>query len=169
MRTIDLGSDKAVQNAIWSADSRGLFISNSTEAGAELLYKDLNGSVRTLWTLRGSRPSLEVRVSKNGRQLAIHTVLRESNMWMIEDSEPLNYSCLKGPADCRSRNSRNREALPINPCFLRWVLGDLKNSLAGSTGPKQREARCSIKVRSSGRSVLIVSGHPAAGFISELI
>ncbi len=79
---------KGVDNLLlvsWTADGKGLFVTNGTKTGSELLHMDLRGNTRLLW----KSGSLERRCfgvpSPDGRHLAIYDLQQRANMWMMEN------------------------------------------------------------------------------------
>jgi serine/threonine protein kinase/Tol biopolymer transport system component len=74
-----------LRELFWDVDGKGLFASAPSEHGAELVYVDLKGKMRSLWEVRGSNVFLAGRPSPDGRYLAIQGSAGSSNMWMLED------------------------------------------------------------------------------------
>jgi hypothetical protein len=79
---------KGVDNLLmvsWTADGKGLFVTNGTKDGSELFHMDLRGNTRLLW----KSGSLERRChgvpSPDGRHLAIYDLQQRANMWMMEN------------------------------------------------------------------------------------
>jgi len=67
----------------WTPDGKGLFVSNLTKDGSEILHLDLRGSTKVLWKCNSDKcfgiPS------PDGRQLAIYERKLTANMWMMEN------------------------------------------------------------------------------------
>jgi serine/threonine protein kinase len=67
----------------WAADGKGLFVSNLTKDGSELLHVDLLGNAKVLWKCNSSR--CFGQPSPDGRHLAIYERKLSANMWMIKN------------------------------------------------------------------------------------
>ena len=67
----------------WAADGRGLFVSNLTKTGTEVVHVDLRGKTQVMWKSVGG-PAFGIP-SPDGRHLAIDTSLQSANMWMMEN------------------------------------------------------------------------------------
>ena len=69
----------------WAADGNGLFVTNGTQNGSDLLHLDLRGNTTLLW----KSLSLERRCggvpSPDGHHLAIYDLQQSANMWMMEN------------------------------------------------------------------------------------
>jgi eukaryotic-like serine/threonine-protein kinase len=72
-----------IQLLIWAADGKGLFVSNRTKDGAEVVHVDLRGNTSVLWKCNG--PRCFGGPSPDGRHLAIYDWKQSSNMWMMEN------------------------------------------------------------------------------------
>jgi len=85
-----LDREIAVQNAArlvsldWAPDDKGFYTANQTLDGTELLYVDLEGRSRVLYRVPGLFQVWAIP-SPDGRQLAIMSGTRESNVWMLEN------------------------------------------------------------------------------------
>ena len=67
----------------WAADDNGLFISNITSGGIEIVHVDLQGDAKVLWKSNTDR-CLGIP-SPDGRHLAIYDWKQNANMWMMEN------------------------------------------------------------------------------------
>jgi len=67
----------------WSSDGKGLFVSNLTKDGGEVVHVDLRGRSRLLWKCHTDRCS--GLPSPDGRHLAIYERKVNANMWMMEN------------------------------------------------------------------------------------
>jgi serine/threonine protein kinase len=80
IRAKDLNNMSLLQ---WTADGNGLYVSNVTNNGSEILHVDLKGNVKLLWKSNSERcfgvPS------PDGRHLAIYDWKLSANMWMMEN------------------------------------------------------------------------------------
>jgi len=66
----------------WAADRKGLFVTRQVQGGSEILYVDLQGNTRSLYTcVKGCYGW----PSPDGRRLAINDTKQSSNMWMMEN------------------------------------------------------------------------------------
>jgi hypothetical protein len=72
------------QGVDWAADGKGFFIGNKVPGGTALLYADLQGNTRTIWTQPHGLRSSGVP-SADGRHLAMLGWVARSGLWMIED------------------------------------------------------------------------------------
>jgi dipeptidyl aminopeptidase/acylaminoacyl peptidase len=74
---------------IWAADGKGLFVTNKTKDGADILHLDLTGNTDLIWRSVGERGTYgsqsNVFPSPDGRHLAIKDFQQTANMWMMED------------------------------------------------------------------------------------
>ena len=80
IRAKDLDNMRWLQ---WSADGNGLFVSNITNSGSELLHVDLKGKAKLLW--RSNSDRCAGVPSPDGRHLAIYDWKLSANMWMMEN------------------------------------------------------------------------------------
>lgn len=69
----------------WAAGGYGLFVTNRSKTGSELLQMDLQGNTKSLWKSRSNEGECFAVPSPDGRHLAIYDVQRSANMWMMED------------------------------------------------------------------------------------
>jgi serine/threonine protein kinase len=79
---------KGVDNTLivsWAADGKGLFVTNGTKEGSELLYMDLRGNTRLLWKSASLGRRCFGVPSPDGRHLAINDMQQSANMWMMEN------------------------------------------------------------------------------------
>jgi serine/threonine protein kinase len=67
----------------WTADGKGLFVTNLTRDGAELRHVDLEGNTELIWRSIGG--VVGANPSPNGRYLAIDDPTTSANMWMMEN------------------------------------------------------------------------------------
>jgi eukaryotic-like serine/threonine-protein kinase len=67
----------------WSADGKGLLVSNGVRDGIVLLSVDLLGNAQVLWTNREGA-EIQSRPSPDGRHLAIGDSKVEGNIWTME-------------------------------------------------------------------------------------
>lgn len=74
-------------SAVWTVDGKGLFVGTDVAGGRALLYMDLKGNPSLLWQQKGSGSPTNVWgvPSPDGRHLAIHASMLNSNMWMAEN------------------------------------------------------------------------------------
>jgi DNA-binding winged helix-turn-helix (wHTH) protein len=84
-KILNLKNAPLIRNITWSADGKGLFASHPTKQGASLLYIDLHGYARALWTVRGQNVLLRALPSPDGKRLAIQTSSTEDNVWMLQN------------------------------------------------------------------------------------
>jgi len=82
-QTIPVKSLSRMQNVSWDADGNGLFVSNMTHDGSEIVHVDLLGNAKVLWQ-RNTNASF-VRPSPDGRHLAIYENRQSANIWMMEN------------------------------------------------------------------------------------
>jgi hypothetical protein len=68
----------------WAADGKSLFVSSQSPTSMTLLHVDLEGNATPLWDQRGVWRTWAIP-APNGRELAISSVARSSNVWMIEN------------------------------------------------------------------------------------
>ena len=66
----------------WTADGKGLFVSNLTKDGSEVLHVDLRGNTKVLWKCNSDK--CFGSPSPDGRQLAIYERKLTANMWMMD-------------------------------------------------------------------------------------
>jgi eukaryotic-like serine/threonine-protein kinase len=71
---------RAVQ---WASDGKGLFVSNLTKDGSEILHLDLKGNTKVLWKCNSDK--CFGNPSPDGRHLAIYERKLNANMWMMEN------------------------------------------------------------------------------------
>jgi hypothetical protein len=71
----------------WAADAKGLYVTNRTKEGSELLYMDLHGNTRVLRSCKGGsvRQSCFGVPSPDGRHFALDEMQRSANMWTMEN------------------------------------------------------------------------------------
>jgi serine/threonine protein kinase/Tol biopolymer transport system component len=69
----------------WAPDGKGLFVVASIPGGHALLYVDLKGNAHRLWESPGAVDETFLKLSPDGRHLAIHTWTTSANMWMAEN------------------------------------------------------------------------------------
>jgi eukaryotic-like serine/threonine-protein kinase len=74
---------KRMRSLDWAADGKGLFVSNITNHGSELLHLDMHGNTNLLWKCNGDR--CFGMPSPDGRHLAIYDWQLSANMWMMEN------------------------------------------------------------------------------------
>jgi Tol biopolymer transport system component len=74
-----------LRNITFTADGKGFFASHPSKHGAELLYVNLDGTVKVLWELPGYNVYLRALPSPDGRHLAILGSMVENNVWTMED------------------------------------------------------------------------------------
>ncbi len=67
----------------WAADGQGLYVSNVTNAGSELVHVDLKSNTTLLW--KCSTDACFGAPSPDGRRLAISAGTLSANMWMMEN------------------------------------------------------------------------------------
>jgi dipeptidyl aminopeptidase/acylaminoacyl peptidase len=68
----------------WAANGKGLFVTHETKAGSELVYVDLRGNAKTLWTNNAGLHPLGLQ-SPDGKKLAIQNSVYNGNMWMMDN------------------------------------------------------------------------------------
>jgi hypothetical protein len=85
MKTLNLQNSPLIRNINWSANGKGLFVSHPTKEGSALLYLDLRGNARTLWTVGGQNVLLRALPSPDGKRLAIQVSSTDDNVWMIQN------------------------------------------------------------------------------------
>ena len=66
----------------WAANRQGLFVSRKTQGPSDLLYVDLHGNSKSLYTCVRSCFGWP---SPDGRHLAINETKQSTNMWMMEN------------------------------------------------------------------------------------
>ncbi len=77
---------KNLLSVSWSADGRGLFVSNGPQGRAVLLHVDLQGNAQVLWRNYGDAGDGSGALpSPDGRHLAMLDSATESNIWMMEN------------------------------------------------------------------------------------
>jgi eukaryotic-like serine/threonine-protein kinase len=82
-QTIPVKSLNRMQNVSWAADGNGIFVSNMTHDGSEIVHVDLLGNAKVL---RQSNTNASfVRPSPDGRHLAIYENRQSANIWMMEN------------------------------------------------------------------------------------
>jgi eukaryotic-like serine/threonine-protein kinase len=69
----------------WTADGKGLFVTNGTKDGSELFHMDLRGITRLLWKSGSRERRCHGVPSPDGRYLAIYDLQQSANMWMMEN------------------------------------------------------------------------------------
>ena len=67
----------------WAADGKGLFVTNVTNSGGEILHLDLKGNAKVLWKCNSAR--CFGGPSPDGRHLAIYDWKLSANMWLMEN------------------------------------------------------------------------------------
>jgi len=67
----------------WTSDGKGLFVSNLTKDGSEILHLDLKGNTKALWKCNSDK--CFGSPSPDGRHLAIYERKLTANMWMMEN------------------------------------------------------------------------------------
>jgi Tol biopolymer transport system component len=73
-----------MQNLGWAADGNGLFVSNLTTDGTEIVHLDLQGDAKVLWKSNNDN-TIFGRPSPDGRHLAIYESRQSANMWTMEN------------------------------------------------------------------------------------
>jgi serine/threonine protein kinase len=68
----------------WSPDGKSFYCGSTSPQGGTLLYVDLNGNARVLWEYKGGGEEIWGVPSPDGRYIAIHGTVLNSNAWMIE-------------------------------------------------------------------------------------
>jgi hypothetical protein len=68
----------------WSPDNRGFYCGSLSFQGNALLYVDLKGNGRALYTYRGFGTGLDGIPSPDGRYLAIGRGITDSSGWVIK-------------------------------------------------------------------------------------
>jgi serine/threonine protein kinase len=79
---------KGVDNlliASWTADGKGLIVTNGTKDGSQLLHMDFQGNTRLLWKSASVERRCGGVPSPDGRHLAIYDLQQSANMWMMEN------------------------------------------------------------------------------------
>jgi len=71
----------------WAADGKGLYITNRTTDGSQLLHSDLEGNTRVLRNCKGTsvRQYCFGVPSPDGRHFAFDSTQRGANIWMMEN------------------------------------------------------------------------------------
>jgi len=71
----------------WAADGNGLFVTNRTQDGSEILYMGLHGNTSSLWKSgnKGYVGACGGVPSPDSRHLAIYDLQQNANMWMMEN------------------------------------------------------------------------------------
>jgi Tol biopolymer transport system component len=82
-QTIPVKSLYRMQNVSWAADGNGLFVSNMTHDGSEIVHVDLLGNTKVLW--QSNSDTSFVTPSPDGRHLAIFENRQSANIWMMEN------------------------------------------------------------------------------------
>jgi Tol biopolymer transport system component len=72
-----------IGQARWTADGKGLIVTDFTADGAVLMRLDLNGNRTRLWKC-ASRNTCFGSPSPDGRHLAVNQSNLTSNMWLLE-------------------------------------------------------------------------------------
>jgi serine/threonine protein kinase len=72
-----------IEIAAWAADGKGFLISNRSGEASVLIYVDLQGNAKALW--KCNFRACMGRQSPDGRHLAFRDVIRNANMWMMEN------------------------------------------------------------------------------------
>ncbi len=73
-----------MQQFVWAADGRGLYVADQIEGETILSYLDLQGNAHVLWENRGG-DWIYGKPSPDGRHLAIGVSTASRNMWMMEN------------------------------------------------------------------------------------
>lgn len=68
----------------WSSDGQGLYVGSVAPQGSTLLYVDLKGNARVLSQYKEASGLIWGVPSPDGRYLAIHVAVSNSNVWMLE-------------------------------------------------------------------------------------
>jgi len=68
----------------WTADSKGVYVGSWRSSRATLLYVDLNGNVRPLWSQPGPMGTWGIP-SPDGHHLAMVGASGEANVWIIDN------------------------------------------------------------------------------------
>jgi hypothetical protein len=71
----------ALGNLDWSGTGVGLFSTNVTPGGRELLFIRMDGSSQVLWSRQGT--PVAAIPAPDGTHLAIAAWTRQSNVWML--------------------------------------------------------------------------------------
>ena len=71
-------------NVTWASDGKGLYVASPTNGGCNLLYVDLNGKSKVVWSQRGGLSTIGMP-SPDGRQLALTGWSLSSNVWLMEN------------------------------------------------------------------------------------
>src|SRR5262249_9444689 len=70
-REIRLKDFHNLQTVQWTVDGKGLYVSNGIQGGVELLYVDLEGHARVIWTDHGGFTSTIALASPDGHHIAL--------------------------------------------------------------------------------------------------
>jgi DNA-binding winged helix-turn-helix (wHTH) protein/Tol biopolymer transport system component len=73
-----------LQSVNWTADGRGLYISNGIARGVALLHVDMQGNAQVLWKNRGYNSTVALP-SPDGRHMAIIGSSWDDSIWMMEN------------------------------------------------------------------------------------
>jgi DNA-binding winged helix-turn-helix (wHTH) protein/Tol biopolymer transport system component len=68
----------------WTANGRGLYVSNGIAGGVALLHVDMRGNVKLLWKNRGYNSTVAL-ASPDGRHVAIIGSSWNNNLWIMEN------------------------------------------------------------------------------------
>ncbi len=82
-RILKLKGSAEVSQFDWAADGKGIWASSIGEKENSLLYIDLQGNVRTVWTPQNRHVQWAIP-SRDGKSLALHVHSFSANAWMLE-------------------------------------------------------------------------------------
>jgi Tol biopolymer transport system component len=85
-REINVKGWPKLESMQWSPDGRGLYCGSASSQGGTLLYTDLKGSAKALWTSRelDGGPFIAGVPSPDGRHIALTGAIHQSTAWMVE-------------------------------------------------------------------------------------
>lgn len=87
-RLITIKGWQRLETVGWTANGKGLFISDAKETSSVLLRVDLRGNSEVLWEQSGEQEGnndIYAIPSADGRHLAMYGWTRNSNIWMLEN------------------------------------------------------------------------------------
>jgi eukaryotic-like serine/threonine-protein kinase len=82
-RTIPVNVVNRIQSIHWTADTKGVYVSDAVKDGTTLWHVDLDGRTNIIWQNRGGTWTTGIP-SPDGKHLPIQGSTMNQNMWMME-------------------------------------------------------------------------------------